>query len=178
MRSRHWRWHLDEMFMKICGERHSPRRAVGHEGEVRECFVTETRDAEAALKFLRKAMRRHGPCDRYVRDKARSYGAATRDAGADDKQEAGRGLNNRADNSHPPSRRRERAILRFRHMRALQKFAPVHASVTSLVNQERSLSSRAIPKQNRAAAPGPSAVNPARPEGQRRCSGGDAFGFV
>ena len=138
--------------MKINGERHYLWRAVDHEGEVLESFVTKTRDKKAALKFLKKAMRRHGPCDRYVTDKLRSYGAAMKDRGVADRQETGRWLNNRAENSHLPFRRRERAMLRFRLMRSLQKFAAVHAFVSNHFNQERSLSSRPLFKQNRAAA--------------------------
>ena len=87
-----------------------------------------------------------------VTDKLRSYGAALKDLGASDRQETGRWLNNRAENSHLPFRRRERAMLRFRRMRSLQKFASVHASVTNHFNAERSLSSRSIYKQHRAAA--------------------------
>jgi putative transposase len=152
MRSSHWRWHLDEMFVKINGERHYLWRAVDHEGEVLESFVTRTRDKKAALKFLKKAMRRHGPCERYVTGKLRSYGAAMKELGVEDRQETGRWLNNRAENSHLTFRRRERAILRFRRMRSLQKFASVHASVSNHFNQEHSLSSRVLFKANRTAA--------------------------
>jgi putative transposase len=152
MRSSHWRWHLDEMFVKINGERHYLWRAVDHEGEVLESFVTKTRDKKAALKFLKKAMKKHGRCDQFVTDKLRSYGAALKDLGASDRQETGRWLNNRGENSHLPFRRRERAMLRFRRMRSLQKFASVHASVTNHFNQERSLSSRHLFMANRAAA--------------------------
>ncbi len=60
MKSSCWRWHLDEVFVKINGERHYLWRAVDHEGEVLESFVTKTRDKTAALKFLKKAMRKHG----------------------------------------------------------------------------------------------------------------------
>jgi len=152
MRSSYWRWHLDEMFVKINGERHYLWRAVDHEGEVLESFVTKTRDKKAALKFLRKAIKKHGRADVLVTDKLRSYGAALRDLGVVDRQETGRWLNNRAENSHLPFRRRERAMLRFRRMRSLQMFASVHASVTNHFNADRSLSSRSIFKQNRAAA--------------------------
>ena len=147
-----WRWHLDEMFVKINGERHYLWRAVDHEGEVLESFVTKTRDKKAALKFLKKSMKRFGRPHILVTDKLRSYGAALKEIGASDRQETGRWLNNRAENSHLPFRRRERAMQRFRRMRSLQKFAAVHASVSNHFNAERSLSSRAIFKQNRAAA--------------------------
>ena len=152
MKSSRWRWHLDEVFVKINGERHYLWRAVDHEGEVLESFVTKTRDEKAALKFLKKAMKKHGRSERYVTDKLRSYGAALKDLFVEDRQETGRWLNNRAENSHLAFRRRERAMLRFRRMRSLQKFASVHASVTNHFNSERSLSSRPLFKQNRAAA--------------------------
>jgi len=152
MKSSRWRWHLDGMFVKINGERHYLWRAVDHEGEVLESFVTKTRDKKAALKFLRKAIKKHGACQRYVTDKLRSYGAAMKELGIEDRQETGRWLNNRAENSHLAFRRRERAMLRFRRMRSLQKFAAVHASVSNHFNQERSLSLRPLFKANRAAA--------------------------
>lgn len=152
MRSSRWRWHLDEMFVKINGEMHYLWRAVDHEGEILESFVTKTRDKKAALKFLRKAMRRHGRPEAIVTDKLRSYNAALRDLGAAEKHQTGRWINNRAENSHLTFRRRERAMLRFRRIRSLQKFAAVHASVSNHFNQERSLSSRDIFKLNRATA--------------------------
>ena len=152
MKSSRWQWHLDEVFVKINGERHYLWRAVDHEGEVLESFVTKTRDKKAALKFLKKAMRRHGSPDLVVTDRLRSYGAALKEIGAAKLQETGRWLNNRAENSHLPFRRRERAMLRFHRMRTLQKFASVHASVSNHFCQERSLYSRQNFKLNRAAA--------------------------
>ena len=152
MKSSRWRWHLDEVFVKINGERHYLWRAVDHEGEVLESFVTKTRDKKAALKFLKKAMRKHGCPEVVVTDKLRSYGAAMKAIGNVQKQETGRWLNNRAENSHQPFRRRERAMLRFRRMRSLQKFAAVHSSVHNHFNQERHLNSRNNFKLNRAAA--------------------------
>ena len=117
-----------------------------------ESFVTKTRDKKAALKFLRKSMKRHGRPHILVTDKLRSYGAAMKDIGNADRQETGRRKNNRAENSHLPFRRRERAMQRFRSMRSLQKFATVHASVCNHFNQERHLYSRQNFKLNRAAA--------------------------
>jgi len=152
MRSSRWRWHLDEVFVKINGETHYLWRAVDHEGEVLESFVTKTRDKKAALKFLKKTLRRHGRAEELVTDRLRSYGAALRDLGISDRQETGRWANNRAENSHQPFRRRERAMLRFRRMRSLQKFASVHASVHNHFNQERASYSRQNFRANRAAA--------------------------
>jgi len=152
MRSSHWRWHLDEVFVKINGERHYLWRAVDHEGEVLESFVTKSRGKKAALKFLRKTLKRHGSAGEIVTDRLRSYGAALRNLGIADRQKTGRWANNRAENSHQPFRRRERAMLRFRRMRSLQKFVAVHASVHNHFNQERALYSRTSFKTNRATA--------------------------
>ena len=152
MCSSRWRWHLDEMFVKINGETHYLWRAVDHEGEVLESFVTKARDKKAAMKFLRKAMRKHGQPEVIVTDRLRSYGAALREIGSSAWQQTGRWANNRAENSHLPLRRRERAMLRFRRMGSLQKFAAVHDSVFNHFNQERSFNSRDIFKLKRAAA--------------------------
>ncbi len=113
MRSSRWRWHLDEVFVQINGKTHYLLRAVDHEGEVLESFVTKTRDKRFALKFLKKALRKHGRSDALVTDKLRSHGAAVNEIGAADRQETGCWLNNRAENSYRPFRRRERAMLRI-----------------------------------------------------------------
>jgi putative transposase len=86
MKSSRWRWHLDEMFVKINGERHYLWRAVDHEGEVLESYVTKTRDKKAALKFLGKALRKYGQPDEIVTDQLRSYGAAMKVIGNAEKQ--------------------------------------------------------------------------------------------
>ena len=150
--SSNWQWHLDEVFVKVNGVRHYMWRAVDHEGEVLESYVTKRRDRKAALKFLRKSMRRYGSPQSIVTDNLRSYGAAMRDIGNAEKQQTGRWLNNRIENSHLPFRRRERAMLRFRQMRCLQKFAAVHSSVHNHFNQERHHYSRGNFKTLRAAA--------------------------
>ncbi|WP_414692417.1 DDE-type integrase/transposase/recombinase [Phenylobacterium sp.] len=77
----HWRWHLDEVYVKINGEMRYLWRAVDHEGEVLEALVTKTRDKAAALKFFKKALKRHGRPKAIVTDGLRSYGAALRDLG-------------------------------------------------------------------------------------------------
>jgi putative transposase len=147
-----WQWHLDEVFVKINGETHYLWRAVDHEGEVLESYVTKRRDRKAAFKFLRKTMKRHGSADVFVTDKLRSYGAAMKEIDNADRQETRRSLNNRAENSHQPFRRRERAMLRFRRMRSLQKFVAVHASVHNHFNAERHPYNRSNFKLNSAAA--------------------------
>jgi putative transposase len=149
---KHWRWHLDEVFVKINGVTHYLWRAVDHEGELLESVVTKTRDRKVALKLLKKLMKRHGRPENIVTDRLRSYGAALKDLGRGDDREMGRWMNNRAENSHLPFRRRERAMLRFRRMRTLQKFASVHASVHNHFPTERHLQNRDHFKQSRAAA--------------------------
>ena len=147
-----WRWHLDEVFVRINGETYYLWRAVDHEGEVLEAFVTKKRDRKAALKFLKRTMKRYGRPEVIVTDRLRSYRAAMREIGNEARQETGRWLNNRAENSHQPFRRRERAMAKFRSPATLQKFAAVHASVHNHFNQERHLYSRKNFKLNRSAA--------------------------
>ena len=153
MRSfRHWRWHLDEVFVKINGETHYLWRAVDHEGEILESYVTKTRDKKAALAFMRRTLKRNGSPEQITTDGLRSYKAAMRDLGNSEKQEIGRHANNRVENSHLPFRRRERAMLRFRRMKTLQKFASVHANVSNHFNLERHLIDRQTYKLRRSAA--------------------------
>jgi putative transposase len=140
------------LYVKINGEMHYLWRAVDHEGEVLESFVTKQRDKAAALKFIKKALKRHGRPQAIVTDRLRSYGAAMKEIGNADRQETGRRLNNRAENSHLPFRRRERAMNRFRRMKTLQKFVSVHASVHNHFSQERHLVSRKIYRERRSAA--------------------------
>ena len=147
-----WRWHLDEVFVKINGERHYLWRAVDQEGEVLEAFVSKKRDRKAALKFLRKLMKRYPRPNAIVTDQLRSYRAALRQMNGSGLHQAGRWLNNRAENSHQPFRRREHAMLGFRRMRSLQKFVAVHSSVYNHFNLRRYLCSRDHFKIKRAAA--------------------------
>ncbi len=147
-----WQWHLDEVFVRINGETHYLWRAVDHEGEVLEAVVTKRRNRKAALRFLRKAMKRYGQPEVIVTDRLRSYPAAMKVIGNLARQITGRWLNNRSENSHQPFRRRERAMARFRSAKSLQKFAAVHASIHNLFNLERHLCSRDNFKLNRSAA--------------------------
>jgi putative transposase len=149
---RQWRWHLDEMYVKINGETHYLWRAVDHEGEILESYVTKKRDKSAALRFLKKALKRHARGETVVTDGLRSYPAAMRELGNLDRREMGCWLNNRAENSHLPFRRRERAMLRFRRMKSLQKFASVHAGLHNHFNSERHLVDRQTYKLRRSAA--------------------------
>jgi putative transposase len=139
-----WRWHLDEAFVKVNGKLRYLWRAVDHEGEVLEAVVTSKRNKAAALKLLKRIMKKYGRPGTIVTDGLRAYSAAMREVG-------GR-LNNRAENSHQPFRGRERAMQRFRSLKTLQKFSSVHAQVHNQFNQERHLVTRQVYKQRRSAA--------------------------
>jgi len=147
-----WRWHLDEVFVRINGETHYLWRAVDHEGEVLESFVTKKRDCKAALRFLKKTMKRYGLPKIIVTDKLRSYRAAMKVIGNEARQETERWLNNRAENSHQPFRRREKAMAKFRSPATLQKFVSIHSSIHNHFNQERHLHNRQIFKLKHTAA--------------------------
>jgi len=147
-----WRWHQDEVFVRINGETHYLWRAVDHEGEVLEVFATKRRDRKAALRFLKRAMKRYGRPASVVTDRLRSYRAAMNLIGNGMDQICQRWLNNRAENSHQPFRRREGAMAKFRDTKTLQKFASVHASIHNHFNLERYLNRRDIFKKDRATA--------------------------
>ena len=97
-------------------------------------------------------MKRYGRPEVIVTDRLRSYRAAMREIGNEARQVTGRWLNNRAENSHQPFRRRERAMARFRSAKSLQKFASIHSSIHNHFNQERHLYNRQTFRLNRAAA--------------------------
>lgn len=125
---------------------------MNHEGEALETYVTKTRDKGAALAFIKKAMRRHGSPETITTDGLRSYGAAMDELGCRDRREIGRWANNRLENSHLPFRRSERAMLRFRQTKTLQKFASVHANVHNHFSLERHLIDRQTYRERRSAA--------------------------
>jgi putative transposase len=149
---RQWQWHLDEMYVKVNGEMAYLWRAVDQEVEILESYVTKKRDKAAALKFIKKAVKRYGNPEAITTDGLRSYRAAMTERGNAAKQRVGRWANNQAENSHLPFRRRERAMLRFRQMKTLQKFASVHANVHNHFNTERRLVDRPTYKMLRSAA--------------------------
>ena len=138
--------------MRINGEMHYLWRAVNYEGEVLEVFAMKRRDRGAALTFLKRAMKRYGRPRSMVTDRLRSCRAAMKMIGNAADQECGRWLNNRTENSQQPFRRREGAMARFRDIKALQKFASVHASIHNHFNLDRHLNRRTTFKQDRAAA--------------------------
>ena len=148
-----WRWHLDEVFVRINGERHYLWRAVDHEGEILESFVTRTSDKAAAMKFLNKSMRRHGPVKAIVTDGLEAYRAALKDLMATQKQEIGRWLNTGVEDSHLPFRRRKRSMQCFRQMKILQKLSSVHAAFRYHIILERHLITGPDFKAQRSAAP-------------------------
>ncbi len=147
-----WRWHLDEVFVQINGETHYLWRAVDHEGEVLEVFATKRRDRKAALSFLKRTMKRYGSPSMIVTDRLRSYRAAMKVLGNAKHQVCGKRLNNRAENSHQPFRRREGAMAKFKDIKTLQKFSSIHASIHNHFNLERHLVDRPTLKSRRSAA--------------------------
>ena len=147
-----WRWHPDEVLVRISGETHYLWRAVDHEGEILEALVAKKRDRKAALRFMKRAMKRYGNPLESVTDRLRSYRAAMKEIDNEARQSTGRWLNNRADNSHQPFRRREQAMARFRSARSLRIFASIHSSVHNHFNQERHLYNRQVLKINRSSA--------------------------
>ena len=149
---RHWRWHLDEMYVKLNGEMVYLWRAVDYESQILESYITTTRYKDVALRFMKKALKRIGSPEVITTDGLRSYRAAMKELGNTEEQEVGRCANNRVENSHLPFRRRERAMLRFRRMKTLQKFASVHANLHNHFNLERHLVNRQTYKERLSAA--------------------------
>jgi putative transposase len=139
------------MYVELNGKMVYLWRAVDHEGEILKSYVIRTRDEAAALTFMKKTLKRHGS-PQAITDGLRSYKAAMKDLGCEEKQEVGRSANNRCENSHLPFRRRERSMARFRRMKTLQKFASVRANVHNLFNLERHLVDRACYRERRSAA--------------------------
>jgi len=147
------RWHLDEMFVSIGGRRMYLWRAVDAEGEVLDILVQPRRDKRAAMKLLRRLLKRQGAVPSSVTtDKLGSYRAALRDLGLANRQVTGGRSNNRAENSHQPVRRRERCWIGFKDPGATQRFLSANAAVYNAFNLQRHLISRRHLKIHRAAA--------------------------
>jgi putative transposase len=146
-------WHLDELVVSIAGRRMYMWRAVDSEGEVLEVLVRPRRDRAAALKLLRKLLKRQGFAPTViVTDRLRSYRAALPLIGFSGRHEQGLRANNRAENPHQPVRRRERKMQGFKSPASAQCFVSLHAAVYNIFNVQRHLIRRATLRRFRAEA--------------------------
>src|SRR5207244_78211 len=146
-------WHLDEMVVRIAGERMYLWRAVDHEGEVLEMLVQRRRDGRAALRLMRKLLKKQGFAPKLlVTDKLGSYGSAFRQLRLTCPHDRGLGKNNRAENSHQVVRRREHKMQRFKSSRSAQRFLNIHSAVHNTFNHQRHLVSRSTLRIFRAEA--------------------------
>ena len=146
-------WHLDEVFVTISGKRQYLWRAVDSEGEVLDILVQSRRNKAAALKLMRKLLKKQGFVpDAIITDKLASYGAALKHMGLSRLHDYGGRKNNRAENSHLPVRQRERRMQRFKSPRSAQRFLSTHAAVYNNFNVQRHLISRRTLRQFRSAA--------------------------
>ena len=131
-------WHLDEVAVKIAGKRHWLWRAVGQNGMVLDILVQSRRDKAAAKRLLRKLLKKQMRSPRLlITDKLASYGAAKGEVMPSVEHRRHKGLNNRAENSHQPTRRRERQMKRFKSARQAQRFLSAHAQINNLFHLRR-----------------------------------------
>src|SRR5918997_3678059 len=136
-------WHLDEMVVVIGGRRLWLWRAVDSEGEILDLLVQPKRDKIAAVRLMRKLLKKQGYApDVLVTDKLRSYACARRELGLSSRHEQGLRKNNRAENSHQVVRRREHKMQRFKSPGSAQRFLSVHSTVYNTFNLQRHLVSR------------------------------------
>jgi putative transposase len=132
------KWHLDEVAIRIAGVKHWLWRAVDQSGMVLDVLVQGRRDKRAAKRLLRKLLKRQGRAPRVmVTDKLPSYGAAKQDLVPGVEHRRHRGLNNRAENSHQPTRRRERQMKRFKSPGQAQRFLSAHDQIANLFHLRR-----------------------------------------
>ena len=126
-------WHLDEVVISIAGRKHWLWRAVDQDGYVLDEIVQNRRDTKAAKRLLIRLLKKTGmPPRRIVTDKLRSYGAARRDIMPTVEHRSHKGLNNRAENSHLPLRKRERTMQGFRSAGGLQRFISIFSALRNL----------------------------------------------
>ena len=132
------KWHLDEVVIKIAGKTHWLWRAVDQHGIVLDVLVQSRRDAKAAKRLLRKLLKRQGRAPRVmITDKLASYPAAKKDLMPGVEHRRHKGLNNRAENSHQPTRRRERQMKRFKSPGQAQRFLSAHDPINNLFHLRR-----------------------------------------
>jgi putative transposase len=132
------RWHLDEVAVKIAGVRHWLWRAVDRDGTVLDILVQSRRDKQAAKRLLRKLLKKQcRPPRVMITDKLASYGAAKKEIMPGVEHRQHKGLNNRAENSHQPTRRRERQMKRFKSSRHAQRFLSAHDGINNLFHLRR-----------------------------------------
>ena len=125
------KWHLDEVFLKIKGKTHYLWRAVDQDGDVLDILVTSHRDAKAATRFFRKLLRGLRSVPRVlVTDKLASYGVAHRRLMPGVEHRRSKYLNHRAENSHQPTRQRERAMKRFHSPGGAQRFLSAFSGIS------------------------------------------------
>ena len=133
-------FYIDEVFVKINGKQHYLWRAVDQDGEVFDVFLQARRDGNAAKRFFRRLLRSHGGEPRkIVTDKLRSYGVAHREIIPEVIHDTSQYANNRAEQSHEPTRVRERGMRRFKSVGQAQRFLGTHAAVYNLFNLGRHL---------------------------------------
>ncbi len=132
------KWHLDEVVLTISGVKHWLWRTVDQTGMVLDILVQSRRDARAAKRLLRKLLKRQGQAPRVmVTDKLASYRAAKREVMPSVEHRKHKGLNNRAENSHQPTRRRERQMKRFKSAGHAQRFLSAHDGINNLFHFRR-----------------------------------------
>lgn len=132
-------WHLDEVVITLAGRKHWLWRAVDQEGYVLDEIVQNRRNTKAARRLLTRLLKKQGTAPkRMITDKLRSYGAARRQVMPNIEHRSHKGLNNRAENSHVPLRKRERMMQGFRSPGSLQRFASVFSALRNLFVPPRS----------------------------------------
>ena len=130
------KWHLDEVVITIAGEKHWLWRAVDQQGFVLDVLIQSRRDKTAAKRLLRKLLKKQGRAPRVlITDKLRSYAAAKREIMPGVEHRQHKGINNRAENSHQPTQRRERIMKRFKSLRHVQRFLSIHDQIANVFSR-------------------------------------------